>query len=461
MYTYVFDDKENEVALNNIKAIIFDIISNEKAKQAIFRERVINSGNTNLQQAFLSVSSQQDEILNSFMFVGNQLGELLKKTDSLSRELREVDVNNFEVAVDSNSSAYNNDVANNNNVSVPVTNQPSIEDLYSNDSATFPDVSQNGNKSATGSVEIIEDAKDDTPSLGESASSEVIPTQDDSVKEEVVPEVHEAPASDEMAVVDSEDASNKDKEVEEVPASEEAVDAGDKGDDKPSEEKSTVQLVIPGASSAKVEEEVPEETASSSPLIIPTADAADNETNSTKLVIPGVSNSNDAVEDKKEEEKAEEAPVTIVNNPPQVIPDVNSDPTLDALLANNSDDAKKAPLIVFKKRGEDLARAILTSGKQTGNLRKSLATQEALLGSRGFFENIVTTNVDDASLEQKLVDNGLLPGEEGQAQIEEMMNQANALYAAGKLEEAQAMYDKISELNKKVQENVEGTAKAA
>ena len=53
-------------------------------------------------------------------------------------------------------------------------------------------------------------------------------------------------------------------------------------------------------------------------------------------------------------------------------------------------------------------------------------------------------------MEQKLVDNGLLPGD-GQAQIEQMMNQANELYAAGKVEEAQAMYDKISELNKQIQ----------
>ena len=37
-------------------------------------------------------------------------------------------------------------------------------------------------------------------------------------------------------------------------------------------------------------------------------------------------------------------------------------------------------------------------------------------------------------------------------QIEQMMDQANALYKEGKTQEAQDLYDKISAMNKKIQE---------
>ena len=92
------------------------------------------------------------------------------------------------------------------------------------------------------------------------------------------------------------------------------------------------------------------------------------------------------------------------------------------------------------------AKALLTTSKQISNLRKSLSTQEALYGSR-------VSNSTNASLEDKLIENGLLPADVDtmKKQVEQLMEQANALYKGGKTTEAQAMYDKISALNKEIQ----------
>ena len=108
---------------------------------------------------------------------------------------------------------------------------------------------------------------------------------------------------------------------------------------------------------------------------------------------------------------------------------------------------KASDKITYTKVDTYKTRALLTSAKQIGNLRSSRSKQEALLTSRQ------KSNANN--LETQLVENGLLPADTDamKKQVETMMEQANALYKVGKTVEAQAMYDKISELNKQIQEN--------
>lgn len=111
---------------------------------------------------------------------------------------------------------------------------------------------------------------------------------------------------------------------------------------------------------------------------------------------------------------------------------------------------KASDKITYTKVDTNKTRALLTSAKQIGNLRSSRSTQEeeALLNARQ------KSNANN-NLETQLVENGLLPADTDtmKKQVETMMEQANALYKDGKTAEAQAMYDKISELNKQIQEN--------
>ena len=109
----------------------------------------------------------------------------------------------------------------------------------------------------------------------------------------------------------------------------------------------------------------------------------------------------------------------------------------------------------FIKEDKNNPKALLTSAKQIGNLRKSYATQEALLSARQQLGvSNETFNTAGDTLETQLVQTGLLPAdvETMKKQVEQMMEQANTLYKDGKTDEAQAMYTKISELNKQIQE---------
>lgn len=78
----------------------------------------------------------------------------------------------------------------------------------------------------------------------------------------------------------------------------------------------------------------------------------------------------------------------------------------------------------IRKLSEDRAKAILVNKEQIGKLGNSLAQQKILLG----FEQVQSFS--------------------NQMEIEAMMNKAGELYREGKKDEAQELYNKISEMNK-------------
>lgn len=92
-------------------------------------------------------------------------------------------------------------------------------------------------------------------------------------------------------------------------------------------------------------------------------------------------------------------------------------------------------------------RAILVSESQFNKLRGSRVTQEALLK----FKHILPEGSSSAT-PAVVNDVSNMTEEEKKKTIEVMMADATELYNSGKVEEAQAMYDKISELNNTVVE---------
>ena len=98
-------------------------------------------------------------------------------------------------------------------------------------------------------------------------------------------------------------------------------------------------------------------------------------------------------------------------------------------------------------------RAILVSDNQYNKLVGSRVTQEALLTFKRVLPekghsgtHIVSVEVDAAASTVPSTDN--MTAEDKNRTIEAMMADANNLYNAGKIAEAQALYDKISEINK-------------
>lgn len=88
------------------------------------------------------------------------------------------------------------------------------------------------------------------------------------------------------------------------------------------------------------------------------------------------------------------------------------------------------------------AKAILVSEVQYNKLISSNVTQEALLKFKHVFPDT------SAPVKATTDDTANMSDDEKRKTIESMMADATALYNAGKVQEAQVMYDKISELNK-------------
>jgi len=145
--------------------------------------------------------------------------------------------------------------------------------------------------------------------------------------------------------------------------------------------------------------------------------------------------------------------VPVVNNQDGSIIQDNIAETQQEPNSNEED-----PKLTFSKTNGENPKAILTSRVQNEKLRASKDTQKALLNVRGSMGSLEVGQPDISDVqvsEQQLINSGLLqaPTINAQQQIEEMLEQANALYKAGKSEEAQALYDKISILNSQSQAN--------
>ena len=82
--------------------------------------------------------------------------------------------------------------------------------------------------------------------------------------------------------------------------------------------------------------------------------------------------------------------------------------------------------IIFRKRSKDAPKGAMISGVQAQKLRASCATNEALLRSKGVLETSYS----------------------GEKQLEAMMNEANELYAQGKMAEAQEKIEQMSAMSK-------------
>ena len=101
MYTeYVFDSKKIDVALCQIKAAIFDIISGEQEKIASVREKANNMQDDDIKEVLGRLCVEQEECVQRLMAFSNELAKILKKLDSYSRELKRVEDKNNAIIVD-------------------------------------------------------------------------------------------------------------------------------------------------------------------------------------------------------------------------------------------------------------------------------------------------------------------------------------------------------------------------
>ena len=92
MYTeYVFENKAYEVALRDIKSILFDIVSQEEKNIAVLRERAFSDTSVVNAPAMQSLFVQQDERLRAVLGISDQLTRAIQEVDACSKQLRLID----------------------------------------------------------------------------------------------------------------------------------------------------------------------------------------------------------------------------------------------------------------------------------------------------------------------------------------------------------------------------------
>lgn len=428
-FNYIYEDKKYEAAVRNLKATFFDIVLREEALLNNLEGRIAVEKNEEVKEKLLDLWSKQNNSLDESLELVQNLTASVRVLDSFIKELSSIDekiVQDILSSTDELSRVGRHDFVHNEINSEEVNNEQ-INELKENN-LEF-DLNP-GDVNAFEEVEV------------EEAPVPVV-TEDNSLEEAVnVPEMEvvneENDGMDLPYVVEPDNIVSVDEEIEN--SGEATIDT----------QEASEEIVVPFVDVEK-EEEVVEEV----PTIY-------EETNDNQEVEIQASNILETTEE--------------INSESNVESNTEST-TIKALYGPNGGQVK----------------AIIVNGSQFDKLSKSLGTQEALLFARGIFDNDVIKNtnylyaskneVKDDNVEEENIEQPQIIQSEAveepviqqvveedttgnseeveipsgdavvvtPSSMEEMLEKANELYKAGKTEEAQMMYDQISEMNKSLQ----------
>ena len=487
---YIFKNKRYEIASRNVKAALFDIVTNENSKLLSLRDEIDKTEDKEEKERLESIGSSQRESVKSLIASTNQLMETIKKLDSYSKELNQQDEitsieENEMIPVDES-------VFNSLDSDVNTTEEESKEE-------NAVEEEKKENKVEDDSKEDIQkdDSKEET---NKEVTEEEKETSNEENKEEKSPEVTKKEVSEEDNDIDlpfgepSEEekkeepkeesteeekkiSSEENKEEKQPEENNEEVKEENEISKEPEEETSTGKLSeeeiienylksinIPGfAQNTTTEQPAP---------VTPQESNESEEEKKEEAVIPPENKEEEKQPEENNEEAkennsslptsyAEEEKEEVVIPPETTEEEKQSEETqedntnVEVPISTNEDsvetteesgfanllEKEEEEKAVFSKADTNNPRAILISTKQGNNLRSSRDVQTVL------FYNLLNTGVlnSDSSI------NGNEDFASIQSQIETLMQQANNYYKEGKISEAQEIYEQISSLNKKLQ----------
>ena len=330
----------------------------------------------------------------------NVTGDMIVENEKVSQDIVGSSANNDSTIISNESTESSEEI-------VPVENEISTPeiDTESTDVITPAEGEVNASEVVSETTDVI------APTEGEVNASEVVSETTDAI----------APTEDE---VNASEAVSETTDV--ITPAEDEVNASEVVSESTDVIAPIVeQSIAPQDNAFTTEENAPkvEETADSQEIVASVAEETPDEKEKT-TVIPADSLDDDVVEEKLTDDGVNQ---------------------ITSLTEEKVDDTTSEEKIDFVAVDPVFSRAILVTKKQTKNLRGSLSskTQE--------FNSFVLKNKNVS--DKELIDNGLLePVDNIEEKIEKMMEDANNLYKEGKTDEAQALYEKISELNSQLKE---------
>ena len=417
---YVFDNKNYEKAVINIKAILLDIISSEnelvQEKENKINEEVDDEIVAKLQAICNKERQSINTLLNSLRILVSSLQEI----DSYSRDFDIVEDEKIaKIVADIRTNTVNNINLNSeqNNAILEQQENPQVENASQNNEEQKEQVSEET---------FVPKSTEVSPSIENTQIEETSPNNEEEKKEQV-PEETFVPKSVESTLKQEQASTNTEEPVilikPEEPNIDSEIPSGIKQSEEPQEEQTLPNI---------------EEQINATPEIVAEEPKIPESIEEQKIPNP------ETVTKNFDEPQQDTTTATVE----QSLSNIEEQQDETSEMTNSEASIQPEQELNFMKLNNNTPRAILTSAKQISNLRQSLATQEALVNSREEIGSININGVEDDV--QNLVSNGLLsPSEEN---IEDMLNEASALYKEGKVEQAQALYEKISELNKKIKD---------
>ena len=417
---YVFDNKNYEKAVINIKAILMDIISSENELVQEKENKINEEVDDEIVAKLQAICNKERQSINTLLNSLHILVSSLQEIDSYSRDFDIVEDEKIaKIVADIRTNTVNNINLNSeqNNAILEQQENPQVENASQNNEEQKEQVPEET---------FIPINAELSRSIENTQIEETSPNNEEEKKEQV-PEETFVPKSVESTLKQEQASTNIEEPVilikPEEPNIDSEIPSGIKQSEEPQEEQTLPNI---------------EEQINATPEIVAEEPKIPESIEEQKIPNP------ETVTKNFDEPQQDTTTATVE----QSLSNIEEQQDETSEMTNSEASIQPEQELNFMKLNNNTPRAILTSAKQISNLRQSLATQEALVNSREEIGSININGVEDDV--QNLVSNGLLsPSEEN---IEDMLNEASALYKEGKVEQAQGLYEKISELNKKIKD---------
>ena len=489
---YVFDNKNYEKAVINIKAILMDIISSENELVQEKENKINEEVDDEIVAKLQAICNKERQSINTLLNSLHILVSSLQEIDSYSRDFDIVENEKIaKIVADIRTNTVNNINLNSeqNNAILEQQENPQVENASQNNEEQKEQVPEETfipiNAELSRSIEntqieetspnneeekkeqvpeetFVPKSTEVSPSIENTQIEEASPNNEEEKKEQVpeetfVPKSTEVSPSIENTQIEEASPNNEEKKKEQVPEETfvpKSVESTLKQEQDSTNIEEPVILIKP--EEPNIDSEIPSGIKQSEePQEEQTLPNIEEQINATPEIVAEEPKIPESIEEQKipnpetvtknfDEPQQDTTTATVE----QSLSNIEEQQDETSEMTNSEASIQPDQELNFMKLNNNTPRAILTNAKQISNLRQSLATQEALVNSREEIGSININGVEDDV--QNLVSNGLLsPSEEN---IEDMLNEASALYKEGKVEQAQALYEKISELNKKIKD---------
>ena len=505
---YVFEDKKYEAAVRNLKATFFDIIFREEAMLKNLEQRIGTEQNEVVRQQMLDLWTKQNESLDQTLGLVDNLTNSVKVLDTFISELSSIDEKIVQDILNSGNH-YREDPKYQEQIQDPeqqmvqpemqeevqqeMVQEPIQEEVQIEEAPVEEPMMTTPNIEQPVMVDVNQEVFGDNSDMEANNEFDISPNNDDAF--EPIEEQPQVEPTDEPVIIASETPSDvpemepvneeedgsdlpftiepdniepeetpqEEPELSDAPLEIPSYDPEDVKAEEQAEEETTDETVEESSEeTSEVEETEPEgdlipmetDDSEESSVLIPVGDDAENTEDTVipdvgdDLIIPTGADDESVSEDGENDGGDLLIPMEEgVDNSTEEKP-IDNTPRLEKILRSNKDVQIKA---------------IIVNSAQFNKLASSFSTQEALLFGRGVLSEDIYKHSN--SVLTTLVKSGGVnlgvkkPEDDKEKQlrdsankvIQEMLDKANELYKAGKTEEAQKMYDVISEMNKSLQ----------